>query len=119
MIAKHFLVAAALFGAALVPIACSSSKQAAETDKHYPMSGEVLSLNAKDQTATIKSGPITGWMEAMTMEFPIKSKSDYDSLRVGEKIKATVDAPPRPHRFGGSPRRSKGPAANLPRTRST
>jgi protein SCO1/2 len=91
MIAKHFLFAAALFGTALVPIACSPSKQAAETDKHYPMSGEVLSLNAKDQTATIKSGPITGWMEAMTMEFPVKSKSDYDSLRVGEKIKATVD----------------------------
>jgi protein SCO1/2 len=88
---NRFLLVAALLGATLFPISCSPSKQAAETEKHYPMSGEVLSLNAKDQTATIKAAPIAGWMEAMTMEFPIKSKSDYDSLRVGEKIKATVD----------------------------
>jgi Cu/Ag efflux protein CusF len=88
---KHLLLAVSLFGVTLIPIACSRSNQSAENEKRYPMTGEVLSLDAKDQTATIKAGPITGWMDAMTMEFPIQSKSDFDSLRVGEKIKATVD----------------------------
>jgi Cu/Ag efflux protein CusF len=77
--------------AALIPIACSRSKTAGLPAKHYAMSGEVISLDAKDQTATIKAGAVSGWMEAMTMEFPIQSKSDFDALRVGEKIKATVD----------------------------
>jgi protein SCO1/2 len=85
------LLAITLFGIALIPMSCSRSNQSTEPEKHYPMTGEVLSLDAKDQTATIKAGPITGWMEAMTMEFPIRSKSDFDALRVGEKIKATVD----------------------------
>lgn len=88
---KRRLLASGLFGIALIPIACSRSNQSAEPEKHYSMTGEVLSLDAKDQTATIKAGPITGWMDAMTMEFPIQSKSNFNSLRVGEKIKATVD----------------------------
>ncbi|HEX4231789.1 MAG TPA: copper-binding protein [Bryobacteraceae bacterium] len=87
---KRVLFAVSLFGIALIP-ACSRSNQSAETEKLYPMTGEVLSLDAKDQTANIKAGPVPGWMDAMTMDFPIKSKSDFDSLRVGEKIKATVD----------------------------
>lgn len=85
---KKIVLSAVLGSVALLSTGCS---QRAEAEKRYPMSGEVLSLNAKDQIATIKSGPIAGWMEAMTMEFPIRSKSDFDSLRVGEKIKATVD----------------------------
>lgn len=81
----------ALLSTALLPISCSHSNQPSEPEKHYAMSGEVISLNAKDQTATVKAGPIKGWMDAMTMEFPVKSKSDFDSLRVGEKIQASVD----------------------------
>lgn len=88
---KRSLMLPAILSMVLLPLACSRSNQSAGPEKHYAMTGEVLSLNAKDRTATIKAGPITGWMEAMTMEFPIRSKSDFDSLRVGEKIKATVD----------------------------
>jgi Cu/Ag efflux protein CusF len=55
------------------------------------MTGEVMALNAKDRTATIKAGPIANWMDAMTMEYPIPSKDEFNRLHVGDKIKATVD----------------------------
>lgn len=85
------IIMALCLSVALFLIACGHSNQSSEPEKHYALSGEVMSLNAKDQTATVKAGPIKGWMEAMTMEFPVKSKLEFDSLRVGEKINATVD----------------------------
>jgi Cu/Ag efflux protein CusF len=30
-------------------------------------------------------------MEAMTMEYPVKSKADFDQLHAGDRIKATVN----------------------------
>ena len=58
--------------------------------KHYHLTGKVVSINAKDQTTTVAAGAIPNFMEAMTMEYPVKSKSDFSVLRVGESIEATV-----------------------------
>jgi Cu/Ag efflux protein CusF len=55
------------------------------------MQGVVISLDSKLQTATIEHEPIKGWMEAMTMEYPVSSKSDFAKLREGDKIAATID----------------------------
>jgi Cu/Ag efflux protein CusF len=72
--------------------ACSSSKlPSTEPEKHYQMIGEVKGLNQKDQTATIQHEAIGDWMGAMTMEYPVRSKEEFDQLRVGEKITATVN----------------------------
>ena len=54
------------------------------------MQGEVVSLDPSAQTATVKSGKIEGWMEAMTMEYPIKDKQEFSKLKVGEKIQAKI-----------------------------
>src|SRR5579875_3028303 len=35
--------------------------------------------------------PFPGFMEAMTMDYPIKSKAEFGALRPGEKIKATLN----------------------------
>lgn len=59
--------------------------------RQYSLTGKVLALNATDRTATVDAAAIPGFMEAMTMEYPIKSKADFDKLRVGDKITATVD----------------------------
>ena len=40
--------------------------------KEYQMQGEVVSLDPTAQLATVKAGKIEGWMEAMTMEYPVK-----------------------------------------------
>lgn len=54
------------------------------------MQGEVVSLDPSAQLATIKSGKIVGWMEAMTMEYPVKDKQEFSKLTVGEKIQAKI-----------------------------
>ncbi len=64
--------------------------QKAAAVKRYPMQGEVKALDASAHTATIAAGKIEGWMEAMTMEYPVKPDSEFQKLHVGDKIEATV-----------------------------
>jgi Cu/Ag efflux protein CusF len=59
-------------------------------EKKYQLHGVVVRLDQKLQTATIKHGPIEGWMEAMTMEFPVPSKDEFSRLSPGQTISATV-----------------------------
>ena len=47
--------------------------------------------SALSWNATVDAAAIPNYMEAMTMEYPVKSKSDIDALQVGEEITATVD----------------------------
>ena len=61
-----------------------------EPVKRYAMHGEVLRLDTQGKIAAIKAGKIGDWMEAMTMEYPVKDKTEFDKLRAGEKINATV-----------------------------
>ena len=58
--------------------------------QEYQMQGEVLRLDPTSQTATIKHGKIEGWMEPMTMEYPIKDKQEFSKLKVGEKVQAKI-----------------------------
>lgn len=69
---------------------CTRRSEAAP-ENHYPLTGTIVALNAKDHTATIDASAIRNFMEAMTMEYPIRSKSEFDALRVGERITATVN----------------------------
>jgi Cu/Ag efflux protein CusF len=72
-----FLSLAVLFG-------CGSKA------RRMPMHGEVKALDATSKTATIAAGKIEGWMEAMTMEYPVKPDAEFQKLHVGDKIDATV-----------------------------
>ena len=58
--------------------------------RRYALHGEVLRLDTQGKIAAIKHEKIGDWMEAMTMEFPVKDQSEFDKLRPGEKINATV-----------------------------
>ncbi len=58
--------------------------------RRYPMQGEVKALDAAAKTATIAAGKIGDWMEAMTMEYPVKPDGEFQKLHVGDKIEATV-----------------------------
>jgi Cu/Ag efflux protein CusF len=50
----------------------------------------VVALDPASKTATIKAGKIGDWMEAMTMEYPVKPDAEFAKLKVGAHIKATV-----------------------------
>jgi Cu/Ag efflux protein CusF len=70
--------------------ACSKTS-APEAVKHYHLTGKVISVNSKDQTATVAAAAIPNFMDAMTMEYPVKSKADFDVLRAGASIEGTVN----------------------------
>jgi len=77
----------------LVLAACQQARVEEAKDqqvKQYPMQGEVLRLDPQGKIAAIKAGKIGDWMEAMTMEYPIKDQAEFDKLRAGETIDATV-----------------------------
>ena len=59
--------------------------------QEYQMRGEVVGLDPTSQTATVKSGKIEGWMDAMTMEYPVKDKQEFGKLKVGEIIQAKIN----------------------------
>lgn len=61
-----------------------------EPVRRYALHGEVLRLDPQAKIAAIKHQKIGDWMEAMTMEFPVKDQPAFDKLREGEKINATV-----------------------------
>jgi len=73
--------------AALCLLAACGHKELA---KRYPMQGEVKALDPAAKTATIDAGKIGDWMEAMTMEYPVKPDSEFQKLHVGDRIQATV-----------------------------
>jgi Cu/Ag efflux protein CusF len=58
--------------------------------KRYTLTGGVLALNQSTRMATIKGDKIEGWMEAMTMEYPVKDGAEFAKLKVGERITATI-----------------------------
>lgn len=71
-------------------MACHKSEPK-ESERHYPLSGQVIAMNTRDQTATVDAAAIPNFMEAMTMEYPVPSKDEFSKLHVGDKITATVD----------------------------
>lgn len=81
------LLAAAAF---LILVLAGCSQAPPPKTAEYQVTGEVLKLDPSAQTASLKAGKIEGWMEAMTMEFPIKDKQEFEKLKVGETIHAKV-----------------------------
>lgn len=62
-----------------------------EQPRLYPMRGTVVRLDKKTNLASIHNEKIEGWMDEMTMEFPVEDSDEYKALRPGEKITATVN----------------------------
>ena len=73
----------------LFAAACGPSKPPTPP-KEYQLEGQVLRLDPQVRTAVIKHGKIGDWMEAMTMEFPVRDPQEFKKLQPGMKITATV-----------------------------
>lgn len=61
-----------------------------EPKSRYALRGEVLSLRPANRIAVIKHEKIEGWMDAMTMDFPVPDAEQYALLKERMKIRATV-----------------------------
>lgn len=75
--------------AAVFLLGCSQ-KPAPKPPVEYQMRGEVVRVDPSAQLATIKGEEIQGWMPAMTMEYPVKDKQEFQKLKAGEQIQAKI-----------------------------
>lgn len=72
-------------------LVCGCAEKKAEGPvREYALRGEVVRLDAKLQVATLRHEKIEGWMEAMTMDFPVKERAEFEKLKPGAKITAKV-----------------------------
>ena len=92
MTRRDWLQSAAFLGA--VCSACARSEHAydyGEAKQRYKLHGKILRLRPENRIAVIEHEKIEGWMEAMTMEFPVPSLAEYSKLKEGMVIRATVN----------------------------
>ena len=72
---------------------CSSapkSQASAEPVKKYQLKGQVTGVDAANHTAKINGEKVEGWMEPMTMDYPVKDDTEFKKLAAGQSITATV-----------------------------
>jgi len=58
--------------------------------KHYPIQGEVISVDAPRKILTVKHGDIPGLMPAMTMSYAVAEEKEIQLLKPGDKIDAVL-----------------------------
>ena len=58
--------------------------------KHYPVQGEVISVDPPRKLITLKHGEIPGLMPAMTMQYAVADARQIESLQPGDKISADL-----------------------------
>jgi Cu/Ag efflux protein CusF len=74
----------------LLTLGCGSKEAPKTPIKRYPMHGVVEKLDPAAKLATIKHEKIGDWMDAMTMDFPVRDQAEFAKLHVGDKMAATV-----------------------------
>ena len=79
-----------LAAALLLCVAALASCGHAGEIKRYRLRGEIVRLDPQAHIALIKHEKIEGWMEAMTMEYRVKDNREFQALREGDRITATV-----------------------------
>jgi protein SCO1/2 len=82
-----------LAGLLLCAAACSrreASYDYGQPKNRYQLHGQILRLRPENRIAVVKHEKIEGWMEAMTMEFPVPDAAAYARLKEGAWIRATV-----------------------------
>ena len=74
----------------LLPVLASCAKKDEAPVQRYKLKGQVLDLDEANRLARIQHEKIDGWMEAMTMEFPVRSDAEWKKLSKGARVTATV-----------------------------
>ena len=83
-----FLSAVFLLSACQKP--ATKTDAASPTAKRYDFRGKVISIDKAKKEATIEHQDIPGYMDAMTMPFPIRQDSVWDVLTPGSEIRADL-----------------------------
>jgi Cu/Ag efflux protein CusF len=68
----------------------SSDEKQSPPLNRYSIHGEVMRLEQNGKLATIRHQKIEGYMDAMTMTFPVKDAQEFGGLQTGNCIDGTV-----------------------------
>ncbi|MFN7915067.1 MAG: SCO family protein [Vicinamibacterales bacterium] len=79
-------------GLALLASACGGGASA--DHKQYTLQGQVLSVQAERKEAIIRHEEIPGFMAAMTMPYSVLDAKEYQDLKAGDLISATLIVEP-------------------------
>jgi hypothetical protein len=79
-----------LFVSVLAALVASFGCKSSSGDRTYQLTGQITALDAKNHVATVDAAAIPNYMEAMAMDYPVKSASEFNTLHTGEHIKATI-----------------------------
>jgi len=60
------------------------------SDGRYQLKGDVVSIHLSDHEVVLKHEAIAGFMEAMTMPYPVKNHAELAQLSEGDSISADV-----------------------------
>lgn len=58
--------------------------------KLYPIRGEVVSINASRSEVVLHHEAIAGFMQAMTMPFPVASRELLDGIEPGDRVEGVL-----------------------------
>jgi Cu/Ag efflux protein CusF len=58
--------------------------------KEYKIEGKVIQVDKNSKTAVIQNKDIPGFMEPMTMSYPVPDQADLDKIQAGDQISATL-----------------------------
>src|SRR6266404_1068147 len=77
---------------ALIFSACKTTNLNTNTSatKHYELKGRVVSVNKDKRSVRIEHEAIPGYMEAMTMEYPVHEASAWNDLKASSYIRADL-----------------------------
>jgi hypothetical protein len=68
---------------------CSQEKPV----KVYPVKGVIVKVDIPGHSAAINAEKIEGWMDAMTMDYPVHDPKLLEGLKPGDHITASVHVP--------------------------
>ena len=74
---------AAVLACSMYLSSCSRRSNANLVTKRYELHGQIVRLDPQAHSAIISGQKIEGWMEAMTMEYPVKDQKEYQALHNG------------------------------------
>ncbi len=86
---RYFLLI--LFSAFLFTACQKAETQTVSPEaKRYPLKGKVVAVDRAKKKATVKHEEVPGYMDAMTMDFPIREDWVWEDLTAGADIFAEL-----------------------------
>jgi protein SCO1/2 len=76
--------------ALVVTAALTQSAAQSAAKKPHELRGKVTEVNASSKSLTVDHEAVPGWMEAMTMSYPVDKEAVLKEVKPGDQITATV-----------------------------